>query len=357
MTVWSTKSRPHGLYITGFIGQYKIGWLVDTGAVRNILSYECYTRLPEAFKFPLREDGSQVFVADGRRTNTYGTGEMTVRIGTQDVSLSVLVADIEDTAILGMEFLSDVDAKIDLVQQQIVINGEEVECCSNSCQQLSLRCVTRRLVAIEPHCEAVIPVHLIQRQSVAKSEKASQGLRILEPCGTRLQDNGLYIGRTLVSVGDTGLVPVRILNTSDKTQTIGAQTVVAVTKPVTSVAELELPGVDSQCAPSEVEQTPRSGEFKGQTLPDPLRELWQRSTEGLAEEECEEVAKLLHRRKDVFSLSEQDLGRTNLVTHHIDTGNARPIKQQPRRTSPSKHAEVERQVEDLLGERHCEEIH
>ena len=98
MTVRSTKSRPHGLYITGFIGQYKIDWLVDTGAVRNILSYECYTRLPEAFKFPLHEDGSQVFVADGRRTNTYGTGEMTVRIGTQDVSLSVLVADIEDTA-------------------------------------------------------------------------------------------------------------------------------------------------------------------------------------------------------------------------------------------------------------------
>ena len=349
MTVRSTKSRPHGLYITGFIGQYKIGWLADTGAVRNILSYECYTRLPEAFKFPLREDGSQVFVADGRRTNTYGTGEMTVRFGTQDVSLRVLVADIEDTAILGMEFLSDVDAKIDLVQQQIVINGEEVECCSKSCQQLSLRCVTRRLVAIEPHCESVIPVHLIQRQSVAKSEKASQGLRILEPCGTRLQDKGLYIGRTLVSVGDTGLVPVRILNTSDKTQTIGAQTVVAVAKPVTSVAELELSGVDSQCAPSEVEQTPRSGEFKGQTLPDPLRELWQCSTEGLAEEECEEVAKLLHRHKDVFSLSEQDLDRTNLVTHHIDTGNARPIKQQPRRTSPSKHAEVERQVEDLLG--------
>ena len=48
------------------------------------------------------------------------------------------------------------------------------------------------------------------------------------------------------------------------------------------------------------------------------------------------------------SLSEQDLGRTNLTKHHIDTGNARPIKQHPRRTSPAKRVEIERQVEDLL---------
>ena len=52
MTVRSTKSRPFGLYVTGFVGQCKIVWLL------NILSYECYKRLPEAFKFTLREDGS-----------------------------------------------------------------------------------------------------------------------------------------------------------------------------------------------------------------------------------------------------------------------------------------------------------
>ena len=228
VTLRSSKFRPCGLYISGFIGQSKIIWLIDTGAVRNILSYNCYTRLPEALKFPLHEDGSQVFVADGRRTNTYGTGDLTVRIGSQDISLSVLVADIEDSAILGMEFLSGVDAKIDLVQQQLVINGEEIDCCSESCQHLTLRCVTRRVVTIEPHCETVIPVHLIRRQTAAKSQSANQGLRLLEPCWARLEEKGLYVGRTLVSPGETGPVPVSILNTTDKTQTIGAQTVVAV---------------------------------------------------------------------------------------------------------------------------------
>jgi len=30
------KSRPHGLYVIGFIGQWKLVWLVDTGAMRKI---------------------------------------------------------------------------------------------------------------------------------------------------------------------------------------------------------------------------------------------------------------------------------------------------------------------------------
>ena len=46
------KSRPHGLYVIGFIGQCKLVWLVDTGAMRNILSYECYKRLPESLVSP-----------------------------------------------------------------------------------------------------------------------------------------------------------------------------------------------------------------------------------------------------------------------------------------------------------------
>ena len=66
--------------------------------MRNILSYECYKRLPESLKFPLHEDGSQVFVAVGRKTSTYASSRLSVKIGSQDVNISVLVADIEDSS-------------------------------------------------------------------------------------------------------------------------------------------------------------------------------------------------------------------------------------------------------------------
>ena len=105
------------------------------------------------------------------------------------------------------------------------MNVEEIDLCSESCQQLSLRCVTRRLVTIQQHCEAVMLVHLLHRQSHSSSESANKGSRILEPFSNRLRGKGLYVGRTLVSAGETGIVSVRILNISDETQTIGAQSV------------------------------------------------------------------------------------------------------------------------------------
>ena len=40
-----------------------------------------------------------MFLADGRQTNKYGTGELSVRFGIQNVNKSALVADIEDPAI------------------------------------------------------------------------------------------------------------------------------------------------------------------------------------------------------------------------------------------------------------------
>ena len=76
--------------------------------------------------------------------------------------------------------------------------------------------------------------------------------------------------------------------------------------------------------------------------------LRHRSTSELAEPQRREVADLLHRYEGVFSLPEKDLGRANSVTHHIDTGTTKPIKQQARRTSPLRHAEIKRQVDHLL---------
>ena len=43
------------------------------------------------------------------------------------------------------------------------------------------------------------------------------------------------------------------------------------------------------------------------------------------------MAELLAEFRDTFSKDEYDLGLTNLAEHEIDTGDARPIKQPPRK--------------------------
>ena len=52
--------------------------------------------------------------------------------------------------------------------------------------------------------------------------------------------------------------------------------------------------------------------------------------------------------RDVFAFTGDQLGKTSLVQHVIDTGDAMPIKQRPYRTSPRSKQEIDRQVDDML---------
>ena len=53
---------------------------------------------------------------------------------------------------------------------------------------------------------------------------------------------------------------------------------------------------------------------------------------------------LLDEFHDVFAKDKYDLGKTNLVKHHIDTGEEPPVKQKPRRLPQAQHDEIKKQV-------------
>ena len=57
---------------------------------------------------------------------------------------------------------------------------------------------------------------------------------------------------------------------------------------------------------------------------------------------------LFKKYRDVFAFPGDQLGRTSLVQHVIDTGDAMPIKQRPYRASPYVKKEIDRQVDEVL---------
>lgn len=63
----------------------------------------------------------------------------------------------------------------------------------------------------------------------------------------------------------------------------------------------------------------------------------------------EKIRALLGEFRSVFSVSENDLGRTVLLSHSIDTGDAIPVRQQLRRHPPA-HQEALRQHIDTMLE-------
>ena len=62
-----------------------------------------------------------------------------------------------------------------------------------------------------------------------------------------------------------------------------------------------------------------------------------------------EIWKLLVRRQNVLAKNEKNIGRTSLVLHDIDTGNASPVKQTPRRPPLTMSHIIEDNITDLLN--------
>ena len=66
-------------------------------------------------------------------------------------------------------------------------------------------------------------------------------------------------------------------------------------------------------------------------LPNHLEDLYKRASAGKQEHEKQIIKNLLAYHQVVFSVDDNDLGLTQLAEHRIDTGNATPVKQPPRR--------------------------
>ncbi|CAB3986622.1 Transposon Ty3-G Gag-Pol poly [Paramuricea clavata] len=70
--------------------------------------------------------------------------------------------------------------------------------------------------------------------------------------------------------------------------------------------------------------------------------------EHLSGEEREKMENLLNKYQDVFAKNSSELGVTTLAEHKIETGDAVPVKQLPRRLPNSLRTVVEDQVEEML---------
>ena len=74
----------------------------------------------------------------------------------------------------------------------------------------------------------------------------------------------------------------------------------------------------------------------------------------MTDEQNQRVHRLLEENREVFSTSEFDLGRTDLVRHKIDTGSNRPFKQQLRRHPMGYLPVIDEHVDKMLANNVCE---
>ena len=68
----------------------------------------------------------------------------------------------------------------------------------------------------------------------------------------------------------------------------------------------------------------------------------------LSPSETNEVIALIHKYADVLASSDMDLGRTRVVQHSVNTGDAEAIKQRPHRIPYCERTKVKGEVHRLL---------
>lgn len=78
-----------------------------------------------------------------------------------------------------------------------------------------------------------------------------------------------------------------------------------------------------------------------------VEKLLNDSREHLTEEEFLRARSLLLRYRNVFSSHDDDIGRTGVVQHEIDTVETMPIRQRPRRVPVAREKEVEGMIEEM----------
>ena len=158
---------------------------------------------------------------------------------------------------------------------------------------------------------------------------------------TNKKELGLLVGRCLIDLGqDTVLV--KVLNPSPHECKVVKGSDI-------SSCGVFLPQTDGTDAASlAVTDTPKVRKLTRDSLPQHLQDLVDRSVKLLDETQQSQTVDLLTRFADVFSRNSDDLGRTNLVQHQINTTErAAPIRQPARRLPMSQCDEAQRQIEKM----------
>ncbi len=306
--------------------------MFDTGAHKTIITPEQYHLIPGKETLKFRQAPFRILQADGSEVKVWGIITVEMRIGGAVVIADVTVAEVSH-GVLGMDFIWRTKPIIDFNLLQLTVGGTAVPLRTRNDTPLQLRVVTTEEVWIPADHEMVIPA------AVMGIEGPAEGL--IEPLvGQAVLLDGFQVARAVVVADDRGMVPIRILNVGEQTKIL---------KRGTAVAKL-LPVEDCEIVETRI-MTCVPGNASPESVPDHLQDLMERCTDGLDEEDTDAVKSLLSRYSDVFSTGDYDIGRTTLVKHRIDTGDAAPIRQPLRRASPEKRAEIEKQVSELLDKK------
>ena len=96
--------KSDGVYVEGVIQGMKITFTADTGAARTVVSAKNFHKIPLSQK-PTLQMYNILASANGQSLTELGKGVFTIKLGKLTLDSEVIIAEIEDDALLGLDIL------------------------------------------------------------------------------------------------------------------------------------------------------------------------------------------------------------------------------------------------------------
>ena len=314
--------------IFGEVAKQKVRLLVDTGAAITVVSEQFYRDILSITHALKSKTVDNIKTADGHTTPVVGFVSFPIIIGDKvyDCQASV-VPNLAYNVVLGRDFLHNTGAIINVPHKHITFDPQNNVAFADALNQpLSTDVQVASTCVIESNCEAIIPAYL------AKPVGPIVGL--IDSVKEFQDTCHLFAASTVVLPDEDNRVTFRLINPTDAPVLLHKGTSIG------KFYELTTSDMIVPIQPDPVVSTIENIHTE--------KSLPTFQSTNLTDVENRRLNVLLKQYEDVFATSRFDLGRTSIIRHKIDTGDARPIKQPPYRVSQKQKMEIESQIQTML---------
>ena len=324
------------------INKKKTELLVDSGASVTVVSSKFIESLPEIVEIRAPSLGAPVQLetaVDHERINVVGVTTLTMTFGEREYQWEAYVAPIREPGLLGYDFLHHFDCIVD-ARRGLQIGGVHVPCEVRGLGSPAVRIVLKDVTNVPANSEMIL-------KGCIEGGTVSSEFGLLEPVVPKDGLEGIMVARTLVDHKREDMdIPIRVMNVTNEPVCLRSGVCVGLLHGV-ETSDL-FPLCDSSCEKRfqvrSMKRTCDSIEWS-----EGVRELFRNSSGLLDDVQQERFRQLLDKYHSVFATSPTDLGITSVIQHEIDTGDARPIRQAPRRPPKAFEHEEEQAIREQLA--------
>jgi len=306
--------------------------LIDTGAHQSCVSLSFLRGIRSQSNIINSSNRKRLFTADGKPLTVKGSIQLTLNVHGLMIPTSFQVLQfLNHDMILGMDFLTKTQANIDVPSGIITLYDGLVGANLVNPNEALLR--TADAVLIPPKSEAIVPV--------ITSRRFGSVLSIIEP-SVSLAGKHLALARAIV-IPKFNRTVCKLLNPTESHVFLKRRTVLA------SIQEISIDSVN--VIDDKVLPTPTSGKKPDVPFTEQLEVIRSKGINleqnSLNEEEFRRLVNLIYHNTDLFATGMRDLVGTDVVSHDIDTGDAKPVRKRAYRQSPHMMRELEKQVLEM----------